>query len=205
MNAATQKPVIGLIGGIGAGKSTIATALASYGGRVVAADPIGHEALTNPDILTRISEIWGPRGVLKDDGQVDRKKLGAIVFPSPVERSRLEHLVHPYIGRRIREEVVKAQNDKNVKFVILDAAIMLEAGWNEVCDKLVYVDAPRALRLERVMETRGWSEEDLANREFVQMPTEKKKERADAIVDNSGSTDRVREQIEDLVHTWKLV
>jgi len=205
MTSAQRKPVLGLVGGIGAGKSTVATALVRHGGKVVAGDPLGHEALEQPDILARVADIWGDRGILTADGKVDRKKFGRIVFPSPVERSRLEHLVHPYIEQRIREEIEKAIADPATKFVILDAAVMLEAGWDGVCDKLVYVDAPRSVRLERVQRQRGWTDQDLANREAVQMPCEKKKERADAVVDNGGPPEATTAQVDELVRNWKLV
>ena len=201
----TRKPVLGLVGGIGAGKSTVANALVRHGGKVVAGDPLGHEALEQPDILARVTEIWGDRGILTPDGKVDRKKFGRIVFPSPVERSRLEHLVHPYIERRIREEIDKAVADPAAKFVVLDAAVMLEAGWDGVCDKLIYVDAPRPVRLDRVQRQRGWTDHDLANREAVQMPAEKKKERADAVVDNGGPPEATAAQVDELVKNWKLV
>jgi dephospho-CoA kinase len=204
MTSAPRTPVLGLVGGIGAGKSTVADALVRHGGKVVAGDPLGHEALEQPDIRVRIVEIWGERGILTPDGKVDRKKFGRIVFPSPVERSRLEHLVHPYIEQRIREEIDKASADPAVKFVILDAAIMLEAGWDGVCDKLVYVDAPRPVRLERVQRQRKWTDQDLANREAVQMPPEKKKERADAVIDNGGSPEATIAQVDELVKSWKL-
>jgi len=204
MTSAPRKPVLGLVGGIGAGKSTVADALARHGGRIVAGDPLGHEALEQPDILARVAEIWGERGILTPDGKVDRKKFGRIVFPSPVERSRLEHLVHPYIEQRIREEIDKAVADPAVKFVVLDAAIMLEAGWDGVCDKLIYVDAPRSVRLERVQRQRKWTDQDLANREAVQMPPEKKKERADAVVDNGGRVEATVAQVDELVKCWKL-
>ena len=200
-----HKMVIGLIGGIGAGKSTVADALVSHGGRVVAGDPVGHEALRDPEILARVTELWGQRDILRPDGQVDRRKLGAIVFPSPVERTRLEHLVHPYIRRRLEEEIAAARSDPSVPFVVLDAAVMLEAGWNDACDKLVFVDAPREVRLARVMEQRGWTEDDLKNREAVQMPTERKKELADAIVNNGESPALTRAQVDDLVSHWNLV
>ena len=204
MIAAPHKPVLGLLGGIGAGKSTVADALVRHGGRVVAGDPLGHEALEQPDILARVVEIWGERGVLTPAGKVDRKKFGRIVFPSPVERSRLEHLVHPYIEKRIREEIDKASADPAVRFVVLDAAIMLEAGWDGVCDKLIYVDAPRPVRLERVQRQRHWTDQDLANREAVQMPPEKKKERADAVIDNGGPPEATVAQVDELVKRWKL-
>jgi dephospho-CoA kinase len=203
--AGPRKPVLGLVGGIGAGKSTVADALARRGGKIVAADPLGHEALEEPDILARITEIWGDRGVLTPAGKVDRKKFGRIVFPSPVERSRLEHLVHPYIERRIGEEIDKAQADPGAKFVVLDAAIMLEAGWEGPCDRLVFVDAPRPVRLARVRTQRGWTDADLANREAVQMPADKKRERADAVIDNGGPPEATAAQVDELVKKWQLV
>lgn len=138
-------------------------------------------------------------------GAIDRKKLGRIVFPSPVERSRLEHIVHPYIERRIREEIVSAQADPAIKYVVVDAAIMLEAGWNGICDKLIFVDAPQSVRLDRVRNSRGWTEQDLANREMVQMPVEMKKKQADAIVDNGGTAEATLAQVQALVQSWKLV
>ncbi|HKB06379.1 MAG TPA: dephospho-CoA kinase [Gemmataceae bacterium] len=199
------KPVIGLVGGIGAGKSSVANALARHGGRVVAGDPLGHEALEQQDILDRIADAFARRDILTPEGKVDRKKLGRVVFPSPVERSRLEHLVHPYIEDRIREEIDKAQADPGVKFVVLDAAVMLEAGWDDVCDKLIYVDAPRPVRLARVKDQRGWSETELTNREAVQMPAEKKKERADVVIDNGGLPEATSSQVDQLVKGWKLV
>jgi dephospho-CoA kinase len=200
-----RKPVIGLVGGIGAGKSTVADALARHGGKVVAGDPLGHEALEQRDILDRIADAFARRDILTAEGKVDRKKLGKVVFPSPVERSRLEHLVHPYIEERIGEEIEKAQEDSKAKFVVLDAAVMLEAGWDDVCDKLIYVDAPRPVRLSRVKAQRGWSETDLANREAVQMPADKKKERADAVVDNGGTPAATTAQVDELVRKWELV
>jgi dephospho-CoA kinase len=204
MTTAPRKPVLGLVGGIGAGKSTVADALVRHGGRIVAGDPLGHEALEQPDILARVVEIWGERGILTPEGKVNRRKFGRIVFPSPVERSRLEHLVHPYIERRIREEIDKASADPAVRFVILDAAIMLEAGWNGECDKLIYVDAPRPVRLERVQRQRHWTDHDLANREAVQMPPEKKKERADVVIDNGGPPEATIAQVDELVKHWEL-
>lgn len=199
-----EKIVIGLVGGIGAGKSLVATALMKHGGRVVAGDPLGHEALERPDLKARILEVWGGRDIVQPDGKIDRKKLGRIVFPSPVERARLEHIVHPYIEERIREEVAKAEADPAARFVILDAAILLEAGWSSACNRIVFVDAPREVRLARVQSQRGWTETDLANREAVQMPPEKKRERADAIIENGGAPEHTSTQVDALVKAWNL-
>ncbi len=201
---AALKPVIGLVGGIGAGKSFVAEALAKRGGRIVAGDPLGHEALEQPEIKARVLEVWGERGIVAADGRIDRKALGRIVFPSPVERSRLEHLTHPFIERRILDEIATARAIADVRFVVLDAAILLEAEWDGPCDKLIYVDAPRPVRLARVKAQRAWTEADLAAREAVQMPAERKKGLADAVVENGGPPADTLTQVDSLLKAWNL-
>jgi dephospho-CoA kinase len=181
----------------------VAAAFAKHGGLLVAADQFGHEALERPEILDRIAQRWGER-VLDTKGNVDRKKLGSVVFASPVERANLELLVFPWIERRIREEIAKAQTDAKVAFIILDAAIMLEAGWNNECDRVVYVHAPRAVRIERLHSQRGWSDRDLAQRETAQLLLSVKASRADVAVDNSGNLAETEKQIDAIVKQWGL-
>lgn len=199
-----SKALIGLVGGIGSGKSLVASAFAAHGGHIITADAFGHEALQQPEILARIAERWKDR-VLDEHGNVDRKKMGAIVFASPVERTNLEALVFPWIENSIRAEIAKAQADPKVPFVVLDAAIMLEAGWNKVCSKIVYVHAPRALRIERLTAARGWTADELAQRESAQLPLAVKAARADAAVDNSGSAENTRKQVDALLWLWHIL
>lgn len=198
------KPLLGLVGGIGSGKSVVASALAERGGFLITADSFGHEALEQPDILARIAERWQDR-VLDDQGKVDRKKMAAIVFASSVERTNLEALVFPFIEERIRAELAKAQADPQIPFIVLDAAIMLEAGWNNVCSRIVYVHAPRAIRLERLMTNRGWNAQDIANREAAQLPLSVKAARADAAIDNSGTVENTRRQVDALLRSWHIL
>lgn len=192
------KPVIGLLGGIGSGKSTVAAAFARYGGRVIAADPLGHEALRQPAIVEQVVRRWGP-DVLSPDGEVIRRKVAALVFADETERRALEAMVFPWIERRVREEIEKANVEPEVAFVLLDAAVMLEAGWNNVCDLLVYIDVPRALRLRRLAEQRGWTPKEVEARERAQMPLADKARRADFAIDNSGSPEDVARQVEQLL------
>jgi dephospho-CoA kinase len=201
--SSAAKPVIGLIGGIGSGKSFVAAELVKHGGAIVSGDDAGHQALLQPDIKARVVERWGP-GVLNDVGEVDRKKVGAIVFADPAERKALEALVFPFIGRRLREEIEKNRHDPAVRFVVLDAAIMLEAGWNKVCDRLVYVDSPRAVRLQRLVEQRGWTEKEVECREQAQMPLEEKRRRADVVIDNGRSPAETERQVQELVKSIPL-
>lgn len=204
--AAGRKPIIGLVGGIGSGKSLVAAELAGHGGRVINGDELGHEALRQPEIQRRIRERWGSE-VFNERGEVDRRRLGTIVFADPKELRALEALSFPWIERRFREEAEQANHDPGVRFVVLDAAVMLEAGWNRVCDRLVYIDAPRELRLQRLAEHRRWTPEDVAARERAQWPLEEKQHRAEWTLDNSGSRERLAEQVEALVRdldrvTW---
>jgi dephospho-CoA kinase len=198
-----RKPIIGLVGGLGSGKSRVAETFARNGAALVTADAFGHEALEQPEILARIAQRWGER-VLDGQGNVDRKKMGSIVFASPVERANLELLVFPWIESRIREEIERAQAGPRTRFIVLDAAIMLEAGWNNVCDKIVYVHAPRAVRLERLRTHRGWTAEQVANRESAQLPLSVKASRADVAVDNSGDVESAEAQVDLLLKNWGM-
>ena len=197
------KLVIGLIGGIGAGKSQAAAAFARRGARIVSADDFAHAALRDPELRGRIVERWG-RDLLDEHGDIVRRKLGALIFADDAQRRELEALVHPWIKRRIHEAIVDAQNDPRVPFIVLDAAIMLEAGWNEICDKLLFIDAPLNLRLRRVREQRGWTPEELHAREQAQLALTKKAAQADHILDNSAELPHLSRQVDDLLQQWGL-
>jgi dephospho-CoA kinase len=194
--------VVGIVGGIGAGKSLVADAFARRGAVVIAGDALGHEALRDPELLRRVVGRFGTT-ILHDDGSISRRKLGQLVFADPAELRALEALVFPYIEARIREELDKARALPGVGPVpvALDAAVMLEAGWNNACDRLVYVDAPRDQRLARLAR-RGWTPADLDARERAQMPLAEKAARADAVIDNSGPPEAVDRQVEDLMAGW---
>jgi dephospho-CoA kinase len=195
-----RKTIIGLIGGLGSGKSRVAAELEKHGARVINADALGHEALRQPAIREQLAKRWG-KEVLDDRSEISRGKVARIVFADAVERQFLERLVHPYIGRRLREEIDAAQ----APLVVLDAAIMLETGWNDVCDRLVYVHAPRDVRLRRLAEQRGWSEKEVAAREQAQLTLSDKAGRADGAVDNSGTPEHLARRVADLLRCWSIV
>ncbi len=197
------KPVIGLVGGMGSGKSLVAEVLAASGGKIVSGDLLGHEALRQPGIQAQVVQRWGT-GVLDANGAVDRRRVGPIVFADPKQRQALESLVFPWIGRRIQEEIESGQQDPKVAFLILDAAIMLETGWSDVCDRLIFVDAPREARLRRLAQQRGWTAEEVDAREKAQMPLTEKKQRADIVLENSGSSEQLQRQVHDLLERWGM-
>jgi dephospho-CoA kinase len=198
-----EKPVIGLIGGMGSGKSRTAEEFAKHGARVISGDTFGHEALRQPEIKQEVVQRWGEK-ILDEKGDVDRRKVGAIVFADSRERKVLEVFVFPWIERRIGEEIARAQSDPSVKFVVLDAAIMLEAGWAEACDRLVFVDAPREQRLQRLADERDWSAQEVEKREESQWPLSEKQKRAAWILDNSGSPEELSRQVQELLGQWRI-
>ena len=197
-------PTIGIVGGIGSGKSTVAAALQKHGGYLIVADALGHEALRQPDIKAALVKRWGD-SILDAAGEVDRKKVGRIVFADADELRALEALVFPFIEKRIVEETAKARNQPDVKFIILDAAIMLETGWDRHCDKIVFVETPRDLRIARLQKNRAWNEEELDRREAAQMPPEKKMSRAAAVIVNDEGLDKVVRQVQELLLQWQTI
>ena len=194
--------VIGLLGGIASGKSMAAEQLASCGAKIINADEIGHEVLRQPEIEAAVRERWGD-GVFDADGRVDRNRLSEIIFASPPvgprERAYLEHLTHPEIIRTIRRRLDVIALSA-AKAAVIDAPLLAEAGLEELCDKLVFIDAPAEVRLKRAI-SRGWRKEDFTAREDAQKSLDFKRKRADVIIDNSGSPEQTQAQIRGLWQT----
>ena len=195
--------ILGLVGGIGAGKSQVADAFARRGARVISGDSLAHAALRQPEIKEQIVRRWGQR-LLDDAGEIQRCLLAAVVFADADERRALEAMVHPWIKGRIRAEVEAARTDATVRLIVLDAAVMLEAGWHDVCDHLVYIDAPREVRLRRLAEQRGWAPREVESREAAQLPLTAKAAHADHTLDNSASLEHLDRQVDLLVRRWAV-
>lgn len=162
------------------------------------ADRAGHEVLKLPEVEQAARDRWGDE-IFGPDGHVVRSKLAGIVF-APTEPGRadlqfLERLTHSKIGARLEGEISELEHAGGVPLVVLDAAVLLKGGWNRLCDKIVYVEAPREARLERAL-GRGWTREEFVRREAAQEPLELKRKLADVVLDNSGSPDRARAEVE---------
>jgi dephospho-CoA kinase len=185
-------PLIGLTGGIGAGKTEVARILAELGCCVVNSDELAREALRDPRIKREIRAWWGSE-VFDESGEIDRGAVAHRVFSDPGERKRLEGLTHPWIEAK-RRAVFSAAPADTPAFVI-DAPLLVEAGLDAECDAVIYVDAPRQVRLKRVMDSRGWSEEELARREAAQYPLDRKRKAAHHCVSNDGDRDALRGRV----------
>lgn len=181
-----KRLVVGLAGGVGSGKSTVAAIFTNEGARGIDADALGHTVLDLPRVRAALVRDWGD-GILRE-GRVDRAALARLAFRSKESVARLNRRVHPEILRQIRREVARARG-----WVILDAALLFETGADALCDKVVYVSAPFALRVRRTR-GRGWGSGELRRRERFQFPTVYKKKKADYVIDNTGSQSRTEKQ-----------
>ncbi|MDR3637260.1 MAG: dephospho-CoA kinase [Isosphaeraceae bacterium] len=182
-------PVFGLIGGIGAGKSLVASLLAERGALVLDADAIGHALLdqrpARDQVVARFGAgILAPRSEGEEPPAIDRRALGAIVFADPAALRSLENILHPRMRRTFEKAIDRALRRGKATAVVLDAAILLEKGWDTLCDRIIYVDAPHEQRLARLTAQRGWTAADLETRERAQWPAEAKRKRATLTVEN---------------------
>jgi dephospho-CoA kinase len=193
-----RKPVIGLVGGVGSGKSAAAAELAALGCAVIDADAIGHQVLRLPEVVRRVQARWGPSVVehAAAGAAVNREALADVVFNDPAELAALNDIVWPHIGAQISERIDDLMSRPDVAAVVLDAAVMFEAGWDAVCTHLVFVDAGEQVRRNRAIE-RGMSERQWRLREKSQIPLDTKRLACQYTVDNSFSVSRLREQVRD--------
>jgi dephospho-CoA kinase len=203
-------PVIGLVGGIGSGKSAVAARLGELGAFVIDADKVGHALLTQRPIQELLVERFGPEILLPaisaDEGEssseqpapreIDRRALGSIVFADKSARKVLEEILHPRMRETFAKAIKRTVRRAQASAVVLDAAVLYEAGWDGLCDRVLYIDAPRELRLDRLAAQRGWDADAVLSRENAQHPLEEKRALADLIVANTNGLDALHEWID---------
>lgn len=184
--------VIGLTGGIGTGKSTVAKVLEEQGAPILNADLVGHEVyLPGRPAYHEIIEAFG-RGVLADDDTIDRKKLGAIVFADPKDLARLNSITHSRMKGMMREKLQDLEKQGN-DIAVLEAALLLEARWDDLADEIWVTVTPPEIAAQRVSERSGLDREQVMERIRSQMTNEQRVARAKVVIDTSGdmaSTER---------------
>lgn len=185
--------VIGVVGGIASGKSTVARLLAGPDGVVLDADRAAHEALRSPEVVARVRERFGDE-VLTGDGLPDRAALARVVFSDPDARAALEGWIHPVVRERLWAALEDASR-RGLPRVVLDVPLLVENderhGLLAACDHVVFVDAPLADRDERATKTRGWAPGEVARREAAQLPLAEKRDHATHVIDNDKGPDEL--------------
>jgi len=181
-----RKPIIGVIGGIGSGKSTISRQFASLGCAVIDADVLAREALDKQATITQLLQWWGPT-VRGEDGKINRAAVAKIVFEQPAELRRLEQLLHPQVNAERARLRLEHRNNPAILAVIEDCPLLLEKKLEGDCDAIVFVEASDETRRNRVKTSRGWTAADLEAREKNQIALDTKARRADYVIQNDGS------------------
>jgi len=189
--------VIGLTGGILAGKSTISGMLAEKGAVIIDADKIGHAAYKpHTETWQELLDAFGD-GILKKNGEIDRKRLGEIVFADPDALSRLNRIVHPRMREMMREEIEQLRGE-GVAVVVLEAAVLIEADWTDLADEVWVAVAPEDVVIKRLRDRGGLSEEQARARIRSQLPAEERAKHADVIIDTDCDISEVRARVDEL-------
>lgn len=188
--------LVGLTGGIGSGKSTVAGMLATLGARVIDADRIGHEIyLPGTEGFRQVVEAFGLR-VVGADGSIDRTVLGPIVFADPAQLARLNAIVHPLIGLAIRDRIAEARDAAFDGPIVVEAAIMLEARWS-FFERVWLVSVTREIAITRVLARNpNLTRADVERRIAAQMSDEERRTHAHVVIENNGTLEQLRAAVE---------
>lgn len=192
------KPIIGIVGGIGSGKSFVADLFGRFGCCVIKADQLVHEAYGSPELKQTLRGWWGDE-VIAADGQIDRQAVARRVFNAPEQLKRLEALVHPLVAAARDRVMAEVADRTEIVAFVWDAPLLFEAGLNRQCDCVVFVECPLATRLSRVQANRNWTMEELKRRENAQLPLDKKQAMSQYMIHNIADSAFAAGQVEVVI------
>ncbi len=183
--------VIGLTGGIGSGKSTVSSFLAELGAVIIDADKVGHELLkSDTEIRRKVVAAFG-RQILAPDGEVDRKKLGGLVFESPQALSRLNRIMHPPINNAIKAQLERYRR-QGAGVVVVEAPLLVEAGWTSMVDEVWVTVASEATVLNRLEKEMGLSQLESQARIHSQLSSKERVKHASVVINTDLSLDKLK-------------
>ena len=193
MGTTGKKPIIGILGGIGSGKSTVAAEFAKLGCKVIDADKIAHELLDEPSVKEKVVGLFG-RSILNPEGKIDRGKLAEVVFADADKLSLINEIIHPLVLQRARELIKQYDCQNQVKAIVLDMPLLVEVGWDKRCDKLIFVDCEQKLRLDRAKKL-GFDKNQVKIRENFQISLDNKANLADNTIENNSDFSVLAKQV----------
>ncbi len=189
--------VIGLTGGIGTGKSTVSKALEDQGAVVINADLVGHQAyLPHQNVWQEVVDAFG-KDILNEKDEVDRGKLGGLVFGDPANLDKLNKIVHPWMYRTM-EKMLQEEREKGTKTVVLEAAILIEANWTPLVDQVWVTDASEEAVIERLVARNNLTPEQIKARIASQMSAAERRKHAAVVVDTNCTIDEVKTRVKEL-------
>jgi dephospho-CoA kinase len=197
VSSSGRKPIIGILGGIGSGKSTVANEFAKLGCAVVDADKIAHRLLDEAGVREEIVGLFG-REILDPAGRIDRGKLAKIVFADPEKLSLLNKTVHPLVLEETEQLIRRHNGQSRVKAIVLDMPLLLEVGWEKGCDRLIFVECDPWIRAQRAKKMGIFDENQLKVRENSQISLDKKVGVADNIIENNSGFSALVRQVANI-------
>jgi dephospho-CoA kinase len=191
-----DKPIIGILGGVGSGKSTVAAEFAKLGCKVIDADKIAHELLERKRVKEKVAAAFG-RDALDAKGQIDRSKLASIVFADADKLSVLNGIIHPLVMRRAEQLIERYNRQDKVKAIVLDMPLLVEIGWADRCDRLIFVNCRQKIRAERAKKL-GFDKNQHKIRENFQISLDNKMDLADNTIENNSDFSALVRQVADI-------
>ena len=189
--------VIGLTGGIGTGKSEVSLILRELGATVIEADLVGHDAYKpNTPIWREVVDAFG-QDILRPTGEIDRKRLGAMVFSDSKALERLNGIMHPRMAEIIKDKINQL-GVQGTEVVVVEAALMIEAGWDSLVDEVWVTSSPEDKVIERLRQRNHLSDEEISSRIDSQMSFEERVRHTHVILENSGSKEELCERVASL-------
>ena len=179
---------IGITGGVGAGKSELLRYIErEFCAKIILADELAHELmLPGTDCFAQIAEAFAEEDLYADDGRFSSQKLAEVIFSDSKKRDRLNRIVHPAVKREVLRMVQKERDAGKWEYVILEAALLVEEGYGEICDELWYIYADHTIRRRRLKESRGYSDEKIDKILASQLSDEEYRRRCKVVIDNNG-------------------
>jgi len=188
-----KSKVIGLTGNIGCGKTTVAHMFEDLGVEVIEADRIGHQLLEKEKIKKRVVSI-STESILNGKGNISRKKLRNLIFKDKKKLELLNSILHPLMVKEIKKKIRMSRSN----LIIVDAAVLLEAGWDSLVDKILVVTTSYHTQLKRIKDQSDFSPVEIKGIMEAQLPQSEKIKRADFVIENEGSIDKTRQQVRKL-------
>lgn len=197
--------IIGVTGGVGCGKSVVMDLLnKEFGVHIILADNVGHEVMApDGEAYGEIIDFFG-KEILSADGAIDRKILGARVFNDREALDKLNSIIHPAVKRRILGKIENIRNNSDKEpFIAIEAALLLEDNYDEICDTIWYIYATKKERIRRLKESRGYTDEKIASIMKNQLTEKEFRRRSDEVIDNSGNIAKTRKNLQKILDKYK--
>ena len=198
---------IGITGGVGAGKSAVLDYMATKPGvRVMLADEIAHELMEpGTDCYEQIRQAFPEHDIYKEDGHFDRIKLAKVIFSDGNRRARMNGIVHPAVKAYVIAEAKRERQEGKLALLVLEAALLIEEHYDEICDELWYIYADEEVRKERLIEGRGYSEKKVREIMANQLSEDEFSSHCDFEIDNSGDFEETKKQLDHRMKKYETL